>query len=230
MTRPTTLILFDIDGTLLTPEGCGRAAIDLAVREVFGRTVDITNHHFAGKTDWQSLAELLGVDDEGVRAAIPAFEQAAARHLSAIIHQYDVHPCPGTLALVEALAREPAALMGLLTGNMRATAPIKLRAAGFDPDVFQVGAYGSDEPRRDALPALAVARAEALTGMRFPGARVVIVGDTEYDVPCGRGIGARSLAVATGFARREQLAAHQPDYLFDDLTDLPAVMAAIFGP
>ena len=228
MSHPTTLVLFDIDGTLLFPDGCGRIALEMAMHDVFGRAADLASHHFSGKTDWQSLAELLDLSDKTVQAHMPAFEEAAAYHLGRVIHQHNVRPCPGALALVEALNCEPAALVGLLTGNLRATAPIKLRAAGFDPGVFHVGAYGSEARLRAALPPIAIARAEQLTGARFSGRRVVIVGDTEYDVTCGRGVGARALAVATGFASRATLEAHQPDYLFDDLADLPAVMRAIF--
>ena len=227
--RPRTLVLFDIDGTLLNSAGCGREAMRLALLDVFGRTGDIDRHHLHGKTDWQSVAELLRLSDEEVGAHMPAFEQASAYHLERIIGQYDVRPYPGTLALVDALAQKPAALLGLLTGNVRAIAPIKLRAAGFDPGAFRLGAYGSEARRRDALPAMALARAEALTGERFPGERIVIIGDTEADVTCGRTIGARSLAVATGSSSYDRLAAQNPDHLFYDLTDLPAVVAAIFS-
>lgn len=228
VTQPSTLVLFDIDGTLLSPEGCGRIALDLALHEVFGRSGDIDNHRFAGKTDWQSVAELLGIDDDTVRAHMPAFEAAAARHMEAVIHGCGVRPCPGARELVATLAETPAALVGLLTGNMRTTALIKLRVTGFDPDVFRVGAYGSEARARAALPPLAIARAEALAGVRFPGQRVVIVGDTEADVACGQGVSARTLAVASGFSDRALLEASNPDYLFDDLSDQEAVLAAIF--
>jgi phosphoglycolate phosphatase len=229
LTQPSTLVLFDIDGTLLRADGCGRASIAEAMRQVFGRTGDYEHYQFAGKTDWQILSELLGRSAAQMAARIPEFERAAARHLERIISRHDVCPCPGAIELIDALAQSPAAVLGLLTGNLRATAPIKLRAAGFDPAAFRLGAYGSEAPRRDTLPSIAVKRARALTGVSFAGERVVIVGDTVADVTCGRGIGARSIAVLTGAGSRQALEAHHPDHLFDDLSDLEAVLAAIFA-
>lgn len=225
----STLVLFDIDGTLLRSAGCGRAAMELALREVFGHAGDLDNGLFAGSTDWQVLTEVMGLSVDEAGAKMPAVAAAMARHLTQIIGRFDVRACVGAHALVEALARESRGLVGLLTGNIREVAPLKLRAAGFDPAVFKVGAYGSEAPRRDMLPPLAVERAGALTGVRFEGERVVIIGDTPNDVACGRGVGARSIAVLTGHATREALMAANPDYLFDDLSDVEALMAAIFA-
>ena len=120
-------------------------------------------------------------------------------------------------------------MVGLLTGNLNTTAPVKLRAAGFDPALFHVGAYGSDAPSRDGLPAFAVERARAFAGVNFEGKRVVIVGDTVADVTCGLGIGARHIGVLTGPHTRERLEEHNPDYIFSDLSDTEAVLSAIFA-
>ena len=108
--------------------------------------------------------------------------------------------------------------MGILTGNVSTTAPIKLRAAGYDPDWFPVGAYGSERMERDDLPALAVERAEKIIGRRIAPEQVVIIGDTPADVSCARALGAVAVAVLTGFSSRDELAATQPDYLLDDLS------------
>jgi phosphoglycolate phosphatase-like HAD superfamily hydrolase len=227
--QPSTLVLFDIDGTLLHSSGCGRAAMELTLREVFGHADGLDNRLFAGSTDWQVLIKVMGLSVEDAGAKMPAVAAAMTRHLAQIIGGFDVRACVGAHALVEALAREPRSLVGLLTGNIREVAPVKLRAAGFAPAVFKVGAYGSEAPRRDMLPPLAVERAGALTGVRFEGKRVVIIGDTPNDVACGRGVGARSIAVLTGHATREALVAADPDYLFEDLTDIEALTAAIFA-
>jgi phosphoglycolate phosphatase-like HAD superfamily hydrolase len=132
----------------------------------------------------------------------------------------------GVLELLDALEARQDRVLGLLTGNLARGAVRKLSAVGVAPERFRLGAYGSDHELRHELPAIAVARAEAL-GLRFPGDRVIIVGDTPADLRCGRGIGARAIGVATGRYSVDALAAHEPAAVFPDLTDTAAVMRAI---
>jgi phosphoglycolate phosphatase-like HAD superfamily hydrolase len=116
-----------------------------------------------------------------------------------------------------------------LTGNLAAGAVLKLRSAGLDPGRFRVGAYGSDSARRADLPAVAAERAAALTGRAVQGADVIVVGDTPDDVACGRPIGARSVAVATGFYDVAALRAAGAAYVFETLADTARVLDAIFA-
>ena len=155
-------------------------------------------------------------------------EDEMRRRLGQGDHQ--VQPCPGALALVDRLAACGDALVGLLTGNYQGTASLKLEAGGFDLSQFRVGAYGHESLDRGSLPALAVARAAGLTGVHFHGQQVVIVGDTPDDVTCGLGVGARSIAVLTGWVERPALEVVNPHYLFDDLSNTEAVFDAIFAP
>src|SRR5947199_10124921 len=139
---------------------------------------------------------------------------------------------PGTRQLLAGLEPHEAdrrALVGLLTGNVAPGAALKLRSAGLDPARFRVGAYGSDSARRAELPAVAAARAAALTGTSFAGTDGIIVGDTPDDVACGRPIGARSVAVATGSYDVAALRAAGAAYVFATLTDTSAVLDAIFA-
>jgi len=134
------------------------------------------------------------------------------------------------LAALEPHERADRAVVGLLTGNLEPGAALKLRSAGLDPARFRVGAYGSDSHRRADLPALAAQRAAALTGRTFAGVDVVILGDTPEDVTCGRALGARALAVATGFYDVAALRAAGAAQVFSDLADTGAVLDAIFTP
>jgi phosphoglycolate phosphatase-like HAD superfamily hydrolase len=136
---------------------------------------------------------------------------------------------PELLAALEPHEAAGRALVGLLTGNVEGGAALKLRAAGLDPARFAVGAYGSDSPRRPELPAIAAERAAAATGRRFAGADVVIVGDTPDDIACGRPIGARVVAVATGFFGVAQLQAAGAAHVFEHLADTGAVTTALLG-
>ncbi len=218
---PVQLILFDIDGTLLWPKGAGRESTRAAMREVFGGEGSLDDHHFGGKTDWFTLSELLrdtGLNAQEIGRRMPEYERVIAHHLGGMIADFPIAPCPGALDLVRRLVAQNTLLLGIITGNVSTTAPLKLRAAGFDPAWFAVGAYGSESTDRNDLPFLALERAERLRGHPIPAQSVIVVGDTPADVACARAVGAVAVAVQTGFSSQESLEAAQPDYLLDDLT------------
>lgn len=219
---PKKLLLFDIDGTLVLSKGAGREATVRSLMQVFGTDAGVKSLPFGGKTDLQILSEILpahGFTFEEIHARIDAFQQAMAEHLQAIIGTYAVEACIGTHEVIAALSDRDDILLGLVTGNVQTTAPIKLRAAGFDPDWFVIGAYGSESPRRNDLPPLALQRAINHIGQEIAAEDVVVIGDTVADVECARAIpGAVAVAVCTGFEPRENLIAAQPDYLLNDLT------------
>ena len=215
------LLLFDIDGTILNTHGSGRRAIEEALGGVLGRPVEADGISFSGKTDPQIMSEVM--------AHMDLDEAARARHLPDVIDAYvaalgqhldpdGVTLLPGIRELVDDLQTQPDVQLALLTGNLEPTAYLKLSAARMD-GYFDFGAFGSDSPHRPDLPAIAVERAEVHTGRRFSGKDVVIIGDTEHDIACGRGIGAFSVGVCTGHYARTDLAPHDPDVLLDDLTD-----------
>jgi phosphoglycolate phosphatase-like HAD superfamily hydrolase len=215
------LILFDIDGTLLVTGGAGREATRLAMIEVFGTAARVDDHYFGGKTDWQTLVELLrdhDVDEARIGEAMRAYDAAVGRHIADVITRFEGGPCAGALELVEALRHRDDVVLGIVTGNVESAAPVKLRASGFDPAWFPIGAFGNEAASRDDLPALALARAIEHVGVTIDGDRVIVVGDTPADIACARAVGALAVAVATGFASRDDLAEAGPDHLLDDLT------------
>lgn len=229
------LVLFDIDGTLLWPDGAGRAALRVALEHVYGTAGPIDSYQFGGCTDRQIVSDLMGaagIAQEVIWRHFEELGEVMAHELRRRVEQqlHNIRPCPGGPELVAALAGRPDALVGLLTGNLPLSAHIKLEAAGYAPSLFRVAAYGSESVRRADLPPLAVARAAILTGVEFRGQQVVIIGDTPADVACGRSIGARTIVVLTGWCPRAELEAASPDSVFDDLTDSAAVLAAIFAP
>jgi phosphoglycolate phosphatase len=220
------LALFDIDGTLLLSQGLGRAAKAHAMREVFGTESNVQTHPFGGKTDWQILNELLGPlgwTNEAIGARMADYETCFARYMRELASEFTATPLPGALELVQALDARPDVLVGVVTGNTRETAPVKLRAGGFEPSLFRVGAFGSESHNRNDLPALAIQRAEALVGAKIAPADVFVIGDTVADVTCARAVGAVAVAVLTGFEERELLLASQPDYVLNDLREFDRV-------
>lgn len=227
------LVLFDIDGTLLSADGAGARAFLDAVRAVFRLDVDARGYSFAGKTDPQIAHELLadqGVDAAEVERRLPELWPVYLDNLRREVGGVRARALPGVCALLAALeATGERATLGLLTGNVREGARIKLHAAEIGFDRFAVGAFGSDHADRPELPAVAVRRAEAASGYRFRGHQVVVIGDTPYDIACGERLGVRTVAVATGSYTRDQLAACEPHHLFDTLEDAEAVCEAIFG-
>ena len=231
------LVLFDIDGTLLWTDGAGRRAIQRALLDEAGTAGPIETYRFDGKTDPQIVRDLLslaGHVDADNASVIQAVCRRYVDHLRTELEQptRTTRLMVGIAELLAALEPHEAgrrALVGLLTGNVAPGAALKLRSAGLDAARFRVGAYGSDSARRADLPAVAAARATALTGARFAGSDVIIVGDTPDDVACGRPIGARSVAVATGSYDVAALRAAGAAYVFETLADTAAVLDAIFA-
>ncbi len=227
------LILFDIDGTLLSAGGSGKRAFHDALMEVFGTTGPIDGYSFAGRTDPQIARELLaatGIGPAEVEARSAELWRVYVRNLEREIPRTEVRVFPGVLPLLERVeAGGNGTVLGLLTGNVVEGARLKLDAAGIGFGRFRVGAYGSDHADRPELPAVAVARAEALTGHRYREKEIVIVGDTPFDIACGAHLGVRTVAVATGQHPAEELAEHGPDHLFEDLSETERVWEAIAG-
>ena len=134
---------------------------------------------------------------------------------------------PGVGPLIDAVEAADDLVLGLLTGNVVEGARAKLAAVDLAFDRFALGAYGSDHEDRSQLPPVALARAQALLGRALAGDRLVIIGDTPADVHCGRGVGARAIAVATGGYSVEELDSHAPAATFADLRDTARVLEAI---
>ena len=238
MLSPMKLVLFDIDGTLLSTDGAGRRAIRRALLDETGTAGPIESYRLDGKTDPQIVSELLSLaghpaaGDEARIAAVCRRYVAQLRIELAATPGGATRLLGGVRELLDALQpheRAQRALVGLLTGNLAAGAALKLGAAGLDPARFAVGAYGSDSPRRSELPAIAAVRAAARVGRPVAGGDVVIVGDTPADVACGRPLGARTVAVATGSYDAAALRAAGAAQVFETLADTAAVLAAILA-
>ncbi|MFN8571636.1 MAG: haloacid dehalogenase-like hydrolase [Gemmatimonadaceae bacterium] len=225
------LILFDIDGTLLSSDGAGRRAMEHALTERFG-TPGAPGYRYDGKTDRQIVREQMraaGFTDDDIDDALP---QVEARYLEQLQQELAspairARAYVGVFELLEALRPLHDRVVGLLTGNVAMGADLKLRAVGIDPSQFRVTAFGSDHEVRSELPGIAQARARDALGLEFDGDRLIIVGDTPSDIACGRPVGARAIAVATGQYSVDELASHAPAFVFPDLADTAAVLAAI---
>jgi phosphoglycolate phosphatase-like HAD superfamily hydrolase len=225
------LLLFDVDGTLLLARGAGRRALARALEEVFGTAGDLDAYDLRGKTDLQVVHDVMmaaGVPSAAVaRGMARCFWTYARRLREEIGDGRGVQVLPGVPELLGRL-RDAGALLALLTGNTEEGARIKLHPTGLLP-LFRTGAYGSDDPDRRRLAALAAGRAQALAGRAFAPRDVVVVGDTPHDIDCARAFGAVAVAVATGQVSRDELAAASPDLLFDDFSDFDRIASDLLA-
>ena len=223
------LVLFDIDGTLLSAGGVSARALKQALVETFGTAGPAAGYDYSGKTDPQIVRELMldaGFADEQIQALRPLTLDRYSDRLAEAIRPADVTPKPGVLALLGALAAEGRVTLGLLTGNLERCARLKVQTIGAS-GFFEFGAYGSDHEDRYRLPSIALHRARAATGTAFEGPDTVMVGDSIHDVLCGRSLGVRAVAVATGRTSTGRLAETRPDALLADLSDTTASLEAI---
>ena len=230
-----TLVLFDIDGTLLLTAGAGRRAILRAVGEEVEAGAAIEQVRFDGKTDPQIVMELLAAAGHPDPREPRLVARLTERYVALLAEELEspagaTTVLPGIVELLDRLEEERGVVLGLLTGNVVPGAGLKLRSGGLRPERFRLGAYGSDSHHRPDLPAIAAERARPWFGRAPSGHAVVIIGDTPADVTCGLGIGARGVGVATGSYRPDELAGAGAFAVFDDLADTERVLETILCP
>lgn len=230
------LILFDIDGTLLTTAGVGIRAMGSAGRRLYGEEFDERAVEYAGRLDPLIINDLLvhhGVDVSA--ESVDRFRRAYAKDLEMLLAQPGVgRPCPGVVDLVAALEGTGGVTLGLLTGNYPETGAIKLQACGLDAGRFPIAAWGSDSPHippaREHLPPVAMERLFISEGRRVVGHEVVIIGDTRHDVACGRAHGCRTIGVATGSTSVDALRDAGADLAVETLAETSTVLEWILAP
>lgn len=205
--------------------------MESALTQTFGGSGD-SSYRYDGKTDRQIVRDLMrGIGltdnhvDDRMEQLVELYLDGLKAELALDGHQARV--LAGVPELLDTLEARDDIVLGLLTGNIAGGAALKLAAAGIDVARFRVNAFGSDEELRPLLPAVAQSRARELLGLSLEGERMVIIGDTPADIHCGRSLGARAIAVATGRYDITELSSHSPSAVFEDLTDTAAVVQAV---
>ncbi|MCX7422288.1 MAG: HAD family hydrolase [Planctomycetia bacterium] len=218
-------ILFDIDGTLIHSGGAGQAGIERVLAEEFGVTAPTTGISTAGRTDRGIARDLIRFHQlEESEATYQRMLQAYLRILPLELKARDGGTFPGIRDLLNQLSQRRDVRLGLLTGNYQEAAWQKLRHFELDHH-FQFGGFGDDHADRDDVARLALTAAQSHAASKpIHTSHLWVIGDTPADVQCGRAIGARVIAVATGIHSRQDLEPTQPDHLFDDLHDVAAVL------
>lgn len=218
------LLLWDIDGTLIASGGAGMRALQAALRNVFGVEGSLDGIDFAGRTDQWIMREVFrkfGISPMPENFA--RFFEAYVAALPAELANPHARVLPGVRAILQAAAAQGHVAQGLLTGNMRRGAQVKLAHHGLW-EHFPFGAFADDSEHRNELGPHAVRRAAERHGVEFSAANVWVIGDTPHDIACGKIIGARTLAVATGGYAVEQLRVHSPTVVIENLADPERVL------
>lgn len=217
----TTVLFWDIDGTLLTTGRAGIFALESAAEAVIGHPVDLTHLNTAGLTDVEIAREILTTHrvtptPEKVNRLLSLYGES----LPASLPRRQGQVMPGVIAILEALRSHPHVLSLLLTGNIRAGARAKLHHYGL-ADYFEQGVFSDHADDRPSIARQGLEMAKALVRELSPD-NVYVIGDTPHDIRCGHAIQARTIAVATGSYSLAQLQAHTPWWLIEQLPP-PAV-------
>lgn len=222
------LILWDIDGTLIVSHGAGVRAMELALTKRFGVTCDLRQIDWAGRTDsWITGAvfNLVGLPDtpQNAHDYLEAYLELLPTELR---NGPQGQVLPGVFELLETLHHREDVAQGLLTGNLRRGAEFKLTHYKVW-HYFEFGAFADDSPQRNDLGPHALRRAREKHAVDFSPAETFIIGDTPHDIACGKVIGAKTIAVATGKYSVAELAAHAPTAVFEDFADTAAFLRVV---
>lgn len=235
--KPSRLVLFDIDGTIL---GTSRTIWKDPVKEVLEkifkdigdpRTIDTSQYRQGGKTDPQIFYDILGLNgipEERVTQLLPIMRDEYLKALRAKIAERPDYIIlkPGVVRLIQKIHSHPEILMGLLTGNYEEGARLKLQPHDLN-QYFPFGAFGDGTRQRSDLPQRGLDAAEKYAGHKFFRKEIVLIGDTPNDIHCGRHLHVRVIAVATSNYSVDVLRAEGPDYVFENLSDTEKVLQAI---
>jgi phosphoglycolate phosphatase len=212
------VVLFDIDGTLIQSGGAGEKAFARVCDAEFGVPNGAARLHFAGRTDPSIVRDFF--QQHHIAPSADNFSRFFDRyvfHLDHLLGELNGSVLPGVHEMIRGLSALPEPpLIGLLTGNIRLGAQIKLshyRLWGF----FRTGGFGDDHEDRNQIAVVARERASRVLRGSLDGGEVLVIGDTPRDIECARAIGARSLAVATGKYSTRQLQQESPTWAVESL-------------
>jgi phosphoglycolate phosphatase-like HAD superfamily hydrolase len=218
------LLLFDIDGTLISARGIPKRAMATVLSRRYSKFRYDDMYDFSGRTDPEIIEHLLRYDNrEFSDTLIKEILREFCIELEKEFidgQQPEIHP--GVEILIQRLRSTENVFLGLVTGNVSEGARIKLEAADLQL-YFPIGGFGDDSKDRNQLPPIAKKRAEFHYNKFFEPDNIWIIGDSVHDIGCAQINGLHCLAVSTGRTSKKDLAAVNPEYLEDDLSDVEKI-------
>lgn len=214
----TTVLFWDIDGTLLTTGRAGIFALEDAARDVIGKPVDLSNLKTAGMTDREIATEILLMSQVSPEPAkVERLLKLYGRYLPASLPRRRGAVLKGVREILDRLQQRTDTISLLLTGNIEAGAKAKLAYYGLD-SYFTDGSFADEAEDRIAIASQALAIARCKVG-EVPREKIYVIGDTPHDIRCGKSIEARVVAVASGSYSVEELEKHQPWWTVSSLPE-----------
>ncbi len=227
ITLPHRVVLFDIDGTLIRSQGAGKKAIATTLKQDFHCESPDVEVSFAGRTDLSLVKELFERNSLKVsNGDMQKFFTSYVRNLPKALAECQGEVIAGVMPLLDHLATDDEIILGLLTGNIRDGAFAKLAHFNLDK-YFKIGGFGDHQENRAEIAKEGIRAIETAVSMRVNPKKVLVIGDTPHDVNCAHAVGARSLAVCTGYSSREEIEASKPMYMMEDLQQLTLVLAIL---
>ena len=228
-----TLVLFDIDGTLLLTGNIDQTSARLAFEETFDMVGNFDQYYPSGRTMEAILFDTLiekGRTEEYYQLKREEFYR---RFFAEFEHRlengdHQIRPLSGGIELVKALSLRTDTILGLVTANHIHIARLKLNSAGYKFESFKVGGFGDQSRVRAELVKIARHQAEDLSGVSIPNEQTFVIGDTLKDIEAAKGAGVCSIAVCSGSGTKDALMEENPDYLLDNLSDQQAVLEILF--
>ncbi|MGB4267843.1 MAG: HAD hydrolase-like protein [Spirochaetota bacterium] len=218
-----------MDGTLIRTHGAGKQAMVKAAIEVYGTAGNMDTVNFQGKTDPLILMQSLmphGISEQTIFERIEHFKNKYISYLYNAMPQSEAVILPGIRQLLDILSHYDNLILGLLTGNFYQGALIKLQHFNIF-HYFTMGVFADDTHIRNEMPYIALQRLQSLTNYQFKPEDLIIIGDTIYDIECGKTSGAVTVAVATGWTDAQTLLSHNPDYFFENFSDVNSFLYTI---
>jgi len=225
------LVIFDLDQTLVDLISVHDATIQELFKSYFGVNASLREIDFAGRSLTENLAELARL--KGIVHSEFTGKGSLLLERYEKIFQAKIPPAasnyilPGVKPLLDELSKT-SNLIVLYTGDSPGVTQRVLEATGLGK-YFKFSVYGTEAKSRVDMARLAIKKAEQLTGARFKGKDIVIIGDSVRDVECGKQLNALTIAVATGFHSEQELLSKKPDYLFENLDNYQKVLNIIEG-
>jgi len=224
------LLLFDIDGTLLSTRGVPRLAMERVLQRRFTNFAYDNSYDYSGRTDWEIVEHLLDYADvefpRNFESLKTIFHDFSIELETEINNGLNPHVYPGVYELLKNLDTHSGFNCGLLTGNIKVGARLKLEAANLFK-YFPVGAFGDDAKERYKLAEIAIQRAKVYFGNNINKKNIWIIGDSIHDIRCAQKNNLRCLAVCTGLTSRTDLEKEKPEFMVDDFSDMNNVISIL---